>query len=176
MKERPGIVTMRGNPLTLVGNEVVVGREVPDFVVLNNSLEPVKFSSYRGKACIISSVPSLDTPVCDTETRRFNEEAAKMGPEIAILTISMDLPFAQKRWCAAAGIDKVETLSDHKDVSFGKAFGVLIKELRLLARAVFLVDPEGVLRYSQLVKEIGEEPDYAGVLNAVKELQAVRQE
>lgn len=171
MQERPGMVTMRGNPLTLVGNNVVVGEPAPDFVVLDNALQPVEFSSYRGKTCIISSVPSLDTPVCDTETRRFNEEAAKFGPEVVVLTISMDLPFAQKRWCAAAGIDRVETLSDYRDASFGTAFGVLIKELRLLARAVFIVDRDGVLKYSQLVKEIASEPDYDAVLNALKSIQ-----
>jgi len=161
---------MMGNPLTLVGNEVVVGKPVPDFTAIANDLKPVSFSSYRGKTCIISSVPSLDTPVCDTETRRFNEEAAKLGSEVAVITVSMDLPFAQKRWCAAAGIDKVETLSDHRDAAFGAAYGVLIKELRLLARAVFLVDRQGVLRYSQLVREITEEPDYDALLSAVKEL------
>jgi thiol peroxidase len=161
---------MKGQPLTLIGNEVVVGKAAPDFVAINNTLEPVGFSSYRGKTCIISSVPSLDTPVCDTETRRFNKEAANLGPRIAVLTISMDLPFAQKRWCAAAGIDKIETLSDHRDASFGNAYGVLIKELRLLARAVFIVDEKGVLRYTQLVNELTNEPDYAEVLHALKAL------
>ena len=170
MPERPGIITMKGNPLTLVGSEALVGDLAPDFVVLNNDLEPVHFSSYRGKTCIISSVPSLDTPVCDTETRRFNEEAASLGPEVAVLTISMDLAFAQKRWCAAAGIEKVETLSDHRDASFGMAYGMLIKELRLLARGVFIVDSKGILKYSQLVKEIASEPDYAAVFGALKAL------
>jgi thiol peroxidase len=170
MPERPGIVTMKGNPLTLVGNEAIIGEPSPDFTVVNNNLEPVRFSAYRGKTCIISSVPSLDTPVCDTETRRFNEEAASLGPNVAVITISMDLPFAQKRWCAAAGIDKVETLSDHRTASFGMAYGVLIKELRLLARAVFIVDRQGVLKYSQLVKEIASEPDYSAVFGALKTL------
>jgi len=170
MKERSGIITMRGNPLTLVGNEVRVGDAAPDFVVLDNSLSPVRFSSYRGKICILSSVPSLDTPVCDMETRRFNQEAAHLGGDVAVLTISMDLPFAQKRWCAAADVNKVQTLSDHRDASFGTAYGVLIKELRLLARAVFLVDRKGVLQYVQLVKEVSREPDYDEVLNALKGL------
>jgi thiol peroxidase len=170
MKERTGLITMRGNPLTLTGNEVKVGEIAPDFVVLDNNLSPVKFSSFRGKTCILSSVPSLDTPVCDMETRKFNEEAARLGSDVAILTISMDLPFAQKRWCAAAGVDKVQTFSDHRDASFGIAYGVLIKELRLLARAVFLVDRKGILQYVQLVKEVANEPDYAGVLNALKKL------
>jgi len=170
MKERIGIITMRGNPLTLVGEEVKVGDPAPDFVVLNNNLSPIKFSSYRGKTCIISSVPSLDTPVCDTETRRFNEEAGRLGSDVVILTISMDLPFAQKRWCAAAGVDKVQTLSDHRDASFGSAYGALIKELRLLARAVFLVDRGGTIRYIQWVKEVSKEPDYEEILGALKKL------
>jgi thiol peroxidase len=170
MKERAGIVTMKGNPLTLVGNEVKVGETAPDFVVLDNNLSPIKFSSFRGKICIVTSVPSLDTPVCDVETRRFNEEAGKLGDPVLILTISMDLPFAQKRWCAVSGITRVQTLSDHRDASFGTAYGVLIKELRLLARAVFLVDQKGVLQYSELVKELTREPDYKAALNAVKKL------
>ena len=168
MEEKKGIVTMRGNPLTLVGDEVKVGNPAPDFIVLDNNLSPVKFSSYRGKICIISSVPSLDTPVCDIETRKFNEEAGRLGEDVVILTISMDLPFAQKRWCAAAGVNRVQTLSDHRDASFGTSYGVLIKELRLLARAVFLADRKGILQYVQLVKEISKEPDYEEVLNALK--------
>ena len=168
MEEKKGIVTMRGNPLTLIGEEVKVGNPAPDFIVLDNNLSPVKFSSYRDKICIISSVPSLDTPVCDIETRKFNEEAGRLGEDVVILTISMDLPFAQKRWCAAAGVNRVQTLSDHRDASFGTSYGVLIKELRLLARAVFLVDRKGILQYVQLVKEISKEPDYEEVLNALK--------
>ena len=171
MKERTGLITMRGNPLTLIGNEVKVGEMAPDFAVLDNNLSPVKFLSFRGKPCIVSSVPSLDTPVCDMETRKFNEEAARLGSDVAILTISMDLPFAQKRWCAAAGVNKVQTLSDHRDASFGMAYGVLIKELRLLARAVFVVDRKGTIQNIQLVKEVTNEPDYAAVFNALKKLQ-----
>ena len=170
MIERAGIITMKGNPLTLVGKELKVGDIAPDFEVLDNDLAPVKFSSFRGKVCVISSVPSLDTPVCDMETRRFNEEAGKLGADIRILTISMDLPFAQKRWCGAAGVDKVITLSDHRDASFGMAYGALIKELRLLARIVFVVDGEGVIRNIQVVKEQTEEPDYDAVLEAVNAL------
>lgn len=170
MKERVGVITRRGNPLTLMGDELRVGDAAPEFVVLDNDLSPVTLSSCRGKVCIISSVPSLDTPVCDTETRRFNEEAGKLGDEVVILTVSMDLPFAQKRWCGLAGVDKVTTLSDHRDAAFGKAYGVLIKELRLLARAVFVVDREGRIQYIQLVKELTEEPDYEAVLDAVKKL------
>lgn len=170
MKERTGIVTMRGNPLTLIGNEPKVGEMASEFTALDNNLAPVQFSSFRGKICILSSVPSLDTPVCDLETRKFNEEASRLGPDVVILTISMDLPFAQKRWCAASGVDKVQTLSDHRDASFGTTYGVLIKELRLLARAVFLVDQKGMLQYTQIVKEVTSEPDYEAVLSALKKL------
>ena len=161
---------MRGNPLTLVGSELNIGDTAPDIEVLDNDLNPVKLSNYKGKVCIVSTVPSLDTPVCDMETRRFNQEAANLGDDIVILTISTDLPFAQKRWCGAAGVEKVVTLSDHRDAAFGNAYGVLIKELRLLARTVFVVDKEGVVRYVQLVKEIAEEPDYDAVIAAAREL------
>ena len=170
MKGRTGLVTIRGNPLTLTGTEARVGDPAPDFEALNNDLGPVKFSSFRGKVCLISSVPSLDTPVCDTETRRFNKDAAGLHQDVEILTISMDLPFAQKRWCGAEGVTKLQTLSDHRDASFGMAYGVLIKELRLLARAVFIVDSKGVLRYTQLVKEVTNEPDYAAVWDALKKV------
>jgi thiol peroxidase len=161
---------MRGNPLTLVGSEVNVGEKAPDFVALDNSLTPVNFSSFRGKICVLSSVPSLDTPVCDMETHKFNEEASRLGPDGVILTLSMDLPFAQKRWCGAAGVNNVRTLSDHRDASFGTSYGVLIKELRLLARAVFLVDRKGVVQYTQLVKEITKEPDYEAIWSALRRL------
>ena len=168
MVERSGEVTMKGNPLTLVGPALKTGDKAPDFVVLNNDLAPVSLSAYSGKVCILCSVPSLDTPVCDLETRRFNQEAGNLGQDVVVLTISMDLPFAQKRWCGAAGVDKVITLSDHRDASFGTAYGVLIKELRLLARSVFVVDKEGTIRYIQHVKELTQEPDYEAVLKAVK--------
>jgi thioredoxin-dependent peroxiredoxin len=170
MNERAGLVTMRGNPLTLIGNEVKVGDKAPNFTVLDTDLKPVEFSSYRGKVCIISSVPSLDTPVCDASTRRFNKEAASLAPDVAILTISMDLPFAQARWRGAAGIKVVQTLSDHRDASFGTAYGLLIKELRLLARAVFVVDREGKVEYVEIVNEIAELPDFDAALAAVKRL------
>jgi len=138
--------------------------------VTGNDMKPVRFSSFSGKACIISSVPSLDTPVCDMETRKFNKEAAGLGPDIVIFTISMDLPFAQKRWCGAAGVERVITLSDYKTADFGTAYGVLIKELRLLARAVFVADKKGVIRYIQIVKEVADEPDYSAALNALTKL------
>ncbi len=170
MEERIGIITMRGKPLTLVGQELKEGDPAPDFEVLDNGLLPVKLASFQGKVCVISSVPSLDTPVCDMETRRFNQEAGKFSADVQILAISMDLPFAQKRWCGAAGVDKVVTLSDHRNASFGTAYGVLIKDLRLLARAVFVLDREGIIQYIQIVKETTEEPDYESVLGAVNKL------
>jgi len=132
----------------------------------------VNLSAFQGKVVIISAVPSLDTPVCDLETRRFNAEAAKLGQEVVVLTISMDLPFAQKRWCGAAGVTHVTTLSDHKEAAFGLAYGVLIRELRLLTRAVFVVDRKGVVRYVELVREITHEPDYDAALKAVQECMA----
>jgi len=170
MGERKDIITMKGQTLTLLGKELKVGESAPDFEVLANDLTPVKLSSFLDKVCIISSVPSLDTPVCDTMTRRFNEEAGGLGNDVSVLTVSMDLPFAQKRWCGAAGAKNVQTLSDHRDASFGNAFGVLIKELRLLARAVFVVDKDGVVKHAQIVKELTNEPDYEAVLKAVKEI------
>lgn len=168
MKERTGLITFQGMPLTLVGEGLKPGDKAPDFSLLDNDLGAVSLSSFKGKVCLLVTVPSLDTPVCDVETRRFNEGASKLGPDIAVLAVSMDLPFAQKRWCGAAGIDQVRTLSDHRDASFGQAYGVLIKELRLLARAVFVVDPQGVIRYEQLVSEIASEPDYEAALSAAK--------
>jgi len=167
MTERAGLLTIHGNPLTLVGDEVKVGDPAPEVELLDNDLKPVKLSSYRGKVLVIASVPSLDTPVCDLETRRFNDEAANLGPDIEILTISMDLPFAQKRWCGAAGVKRLRTLSDHREAAFGQAYGVLIKELRLLARAVFIIDREGTAQYEQLVKEVTSEPNYEEVLQAL---------
>jgi thiol peroxidase len=169
MNERTGLITIFGNPLTLVGTAVKAGDKAPDFKLLDNDLKPVSLADYKGKKLILSAVPSLDTPTCDIETRRFNAEAAKL-PDINVLTISMDLPFAQKRWCGAAGIDKVVTLSDHRDASFGLAYGVLIKELRLLARSVFLVDSAGIVRYVQLVSETTHEPNYDAILEAASKL------
>ena len=167
MLERPEAVTMRGNPLTLLGPELTVGAPAPDFSLVTNDMELVSLSDYKDMALALVSVPSIDTPVCAVETRRFNAEAAKLDANVRILTISMDLPFAQKRWCGAMGIDKVVTLSDHREASFGLNYGVLIKELRLLARAVFVVDRAGILTYVELVREIADEPYYAGVLGAL---------
>ena len=168
MLERSGAVTMKGSPLTLVGEEVKVGSAAPDFRALGTDLAPVTLESFRGKVVVLATVPSLDTSVCDLETRRFNEEAARLGPDVRVLVVSMDLPFAQKRWCGAAGVKNVLTLSDHREAAVGRAYGVLIKELRLLGRAVFVVDRQGVLRYIQVVKELSSEPDYAAVLEAVR--------
>jgi thioredoxin-dependent peroxiredoxin len=162
---------MGGKPATLLGNEVKVGDGAPDFTAVGNDMKPVRLSQFKGKVVVLAAVPSLDTPTCNLETRRFNAEAANLGPDVVILTVSMDLPFAQKRWCGAAGVDRVITVSDHRDASFGAAYGVLIKDMRLLARAVFVVDRQGTIRYTQLVKDVGTEPDYAPVLQAVKELQ-----
>jgi len=170
MEERSGIITFQGNPLTLIGRECKVGDRAPDFEIIDNDMAPVTLSSFADKIRVISSVPSLDTPVCDMETRTFNEKAAGLNESVAILTISMDLPFAQKRWCGAAGVNHVITLSDHRDGAFGRAYGVLIKELRLLARAVFVIDREGVVQNAQLVKELTQEPDYDDVWRAVKGL------
>jgi thiol peroxidase len=170
MEDRKGVITMKGQPLTLLGKGLNVGEPGPDFEALTNDLSPIKLSSFRGKTCIISSVPSLDTSVCDTMTRRFNEKAGNLDEDVVVLTISMDLPFAQSRWCGAAGVENVQTLSDHRDASFGNAFGVLIKELRLLARAVFVVDQKGIVRYVQIVNELTNEPDYEAVLQAVKDI------
>jgi len=171
MNERPAAVMFGGKPATLLGRELKVGDAAPDFTAVGNDLKPVSLSQFKGKVVVIASVPSLDTPVCDLETRRFNAEASKLGDDVVILTVSMDLPFAQKRWCGAAGVDKVITVSDHRDASFGTAYGVLIENIRLLARAVFVVDRQGVIRYVQLVRDTGTQPDFAPVLDAVKGMQ-----
>jgi len=170
MKERTGLVTIKGNPVTLVGSELRLGDRAPDFTAVSTDMEEMSLSSFRGSVLVLSSVFSLDTEVCSVETRRFNTEASRLGPDVKVVTISMDLPFAQKRWCGAAGIDRVVTLSDHRLASFGEAYGVLIKGLRLLARAVFVVDKQGVVRHAQLVKEVSSEPDYEPVLACVKKL------
>jgi len=170
MKERKGLITMKGAPLILLGEQLNVGDPAPEFEALANDLSPVKLSSFKNKICVILSVPSLDTSVCDMMTRRFNELAANLGDDVVVLTVSMDLPFAQKRWCGSAGIKNVQTLSDHRNGSFGESFGVLIKELRLLARAIFIADKDRVIRYIQIVPEIAHEPDYEAALDAIKKL------
>lgn len=170
MGERSGVITMKGQPLTLMGEEVKVGAPAPDFEVTDNDLAPFRFSSLKGQVSLIASVPSLDTSVCDLETRHFNDEAANLNKDINLMTISMDLPFAQKRWCGAAGVERLKTYSDHRLASFGLAYGVLIKELRLLARAVFVVDKAGILQYAELVPELVNQPDYEAVLQVLKRL------
>jgi len=168
--ERKGIVTMKGNPIVLLGNAVKAGDKAPDFEVTAGDLSTVKFSSFAGKICVITTVPSLDTGICDIMTRRFNTEAISLGSDVVVLAISMDLPFAQKRWCGTAGAQNVQALSDHRTASFGQAYGVLIKDLRLLARAVFVVDSKGIIRYADIVPEIAQEPNYDAAIKAVKEL------
>lgn len=170
MTERAGAVTFKGQPLTLLGTPVKVGDAAPDSEVIDQNLQPVKLSSFKGKVCVICAVPSLDTPVCDLETRRFNQEVGKMGPDVNVLTISMDLPFAQKRWCGSAHVDQVKVFSDHREGNFGKAYGVLIKEWRLLGRAVFVVDKKGVIRAVHYLKEISEQPNYDQILQEVEQI------
>jgi thiol peroxidase len=170
MEERVGVVTIEGKPLTLLGPELKTGDQAPEAELVDKTLEAVNLSSYKGKVCIISTVPSLDTSVCDIMTRKFNEEAVALGEDVRVLAISMDLPFAQDRWCIAADVDHVEMLSDHRTASFGKAFGIHIKGLRLLARAVFVIDRQGIIRYIQIVDELTNEPDYEPALKAAKEL------
>lgn len=161
-------VTMKGAPLSLAGTLPRIGDAAPAFELLDNELSPVRSADFRGRVCVIAVVPSLDTPVCDLQTRRFNQEAAQLGEDVVILTVSMDLPFAQKRWCGAAGVERVTTLSDHRTGDFGRSYGVLIQDLRLLARAVFVVDREGKVQYVELVPELTQEPDYEAALAAVK--------
>ncbi|WP_077619078.1 thiol peroxidase [Bacillus sinesaloumensis] len=160
-------ITFKNNPVTLLGNEVKVGDKAPDFTVLANDLSQVSLADSKGSVRLISVVPSLDTGVCDAQTRRFNEEAAGLG-NVSILTVSVDLPFAQKRWCGANGIENVQTLSDHRDLSFGEAYGVAIKELRLLARAVFVVDSNDTVTYVEYVSEATDHPNYEAAIEAVK--------
>ncbi len=169
-KERTGLVTFKGNPVTLLGPELKVGDKAPDFQVTDNTMKTATLESFKGKIKILTSVPSLDTPVCNMETRRFNEEAGKLPDRVVVLTISMDLPFAQSRFCTVAGIEKVQTFSDYQSRSFGLAYGVLIKEMKLMTRAVFIVDDQDIVRYVELVPEITKEPDYERVLSAVQAL------
>jgi len=167
-EERKGAVTMRGNPLTLVGPEIKVGQKAPAFTVVGKTLQPATLDQFKGKVKIVTTVPSLDTPVCDAETRRFNEEASKLPGDVEILSISMDLPFAQTRWCGAAGVEKVTALSDYQTADFGQKYGTLIKELHLLARAVFVIDKNDNVSYVEYVKEVANQPDYEGALAAAR--------
>jgi thiol peroxidase len=158
---------MKGNPLTLMGPELQAGDHAPDFNVVDGSLSPVNLEKTGHNVRIISVVPSLDTPVCDLQTKRFNEEAAKL-PGVDILTVSMDLPFAQKRWCGAFGVDRIKMLSDHRTGSFGEAYGTLIKDLRIESRAIFVLDGENLIRYVEYVKEVADHPNYDAALTAAK--------
>src|SRR5271165_2149649 len=171
--ERKNATTLKGNPFTLIGAEVKVGQKAPEFTALAGDLSPVTLASSKGKTRLIISVPSLDTPVCDAETRRFNEEATKLSG-VETLVISVDLPFAQGRFCQTAGIKNLKTLSDHRDVSFGKAYGTLIKELRLLSRAIFVVGPDDKVQYVEYVPEVAQHPNYEKALEALKQPQAAR--
>ncbi len=169
-QERTDAATFKGSPLTLIGPRLQAGEAAPDFTVSKNLLEQASLKDFAGKVKLISVVPSLDTGVCDAQTRRFNEEAAALGEQVVILTISMDLPFAQARWCGAAGVENVITLSDHKDASFGQAYGVLIKEFRLDMRAIFVIDQEDKITYVEYLNEMTEHPDYDKAIEAVKQL------
>lgn len=168
MNERTGELTFKGGPLTLLGNKLSTGDTAPDFKLIANDLSPVTLADSAGKVRIISVVPSLDTGVCDQQTRRFNEEAGKLGDNIVILTVSADLPFAQARWCGAAGVDKVQTLSDHYDMNFADSYGAHIKELRLDTRAIFVVDSNNKIVHAQYAPEVTDLPDFDSALAAAQ--------
>ncbi|MBE3554074.1 MAG: thiol peroxidase [Thermicanus sp.] len=170
--ERTNVATFKGNPITLVGSEVKVGQKAPDFHLRKSAFsdERTTLSDFAGKVKLISVVPSLDTPVCDAQTRRFNEEAANLGESVAILTVSCDLPMAQARWCGAAGVDQVTVLSDYYDHSFGEAYGVYIKEFGLDHRSIFVLDQENIVRYVEIVPDVTSHPDYEKAIAAVKEV------
>lgn len=170
VQERTGVATFKGNPITLMGPELKVGDQAPDFNLSKNLLEQSTLSDYAGKVKLISVVPSLDTGVCDAQTRRFNEAASELGDDVIVLTISADLPFAQARWCGAAGVDRVITLSDYRDNSFGKAYGVLIKEFVIDMRSIFVIDQNDVIQYVEYLPEMAEHPDYDKAVEAVKNL------
>lgn len=168
--ERNGIVKAHGNPVTLVGQGLKVGDKGPDFIVLDMDLKEISLKDFSGKIKLISVTPSLDTPVCDLQLRRFNQEASKLSDEVIVINISMDLPFAISRFCTTAGIDKARAFSDHRDASFGNSYGVLIKELRLLSRSIFIIDKDNVIRYMEIVPEITNHPDYDKALKEVVKL------
>jgi len=165
--ERPGATTLKGNPKTLIGPELKAGDPAPDFKVVDGTLSEVTLKDTGNNVRIISVVPSLDTPVCDAQTKKFNEAAAEL-PGVDILTVSMDLPFAQKRWCGAFGVDKVKMLSDHKDGSFGSNYGTLIKELRIESRAIFVLDKNNTIKHAEYVKEVADFPNYEAALTAAR--------
>jgi thiol peroxidase len=166
--ERANAITVKGNGVTLIGPELKAGDKAPDFTVVDKGLQEKRLSDFTGKVKILSVTPSLDTPVCDAQARRFNDEASKLGDDVAVINISMDLPFAIGRFCTTAGIEKVETLSDHRDASFGAAYGVLIKELRLHARAIFVVDAADKITYVEIVPEMTDNPNFGAALEAAR--------
>ena len=163
-------ITLNGNKFSLAGEELKVGAAAPGFTLSANDLSDVSLKDFKGRVVVLTTVPSLDTPTCSIETARFNQEAGKLGDRVKILTVSRDLPFAQSRWCAAQGVKNLQTLSDYKNTSFSKDYGVFIEGLCLLARAVFIIDAQGVIRYIQFVEEVSNEPDYGAVLKEIKEL------
>jgi thioredoxin-dependent peroxiredoxin len=165
--DRAGATTLMGKPMTLVGPELKVGDKAPEFTALDNGLKAVTLTDTGHKTRIFSVVPSLDTPVCDAQTKRFNEEAGEL-PDVDVYTVSMDLPFAQKRFCNSFALDRVKMLSDHKDASFGSSYGTLIKELRILSRAIFVVGPDDKLKYVEYVPEVSQHPNYEAALAAVR--------
>lgn len=169
VQERAGATTLKGNPLTLIGPELKAGDKAPEFEMVDNGLQTTRLADTGNTVRIFSVVPSLDTPVCDMQTKRFNEEAGKL-PNVTIYTVSMDLPFAQKRWCGAFGVDNVKMLSDHKSGSFGENYGTLIKELRIESRAIFVVDKQGNVQHAEYVKEVADHPDYDAALQKAREL------
>jgi thioredoxin-dependent peroxiredoxin len=168
--ERNGVVTAGGKPVTLVGPEIKVGDTAPNFTGVDTLMREVSLSAFKDRVVVISSVLSLDTSVCDRETKRFNRIATELGPEVQVLTVSMDLPFAQKRWCGAAEVDRLLTLSDHRTADFGLKYGLLIREMRLLARAVYVIDQEGVVRYREVTPDTGREPNYPAAIDAIRDL------
>jgi len=170
--ERAGATTLKGNPLTLIGPELKAGDDAPEFHVVDNNLKPVSLKDTGSQVRIISVIPSLDTPVCDAQTKRFNEEAGKLS-NVSIITVSMDLPFAQKRWCGAFGVDNVKMLSDHVDGSFGSHYGTLIKELRIESRAIFVLGPDNKIRHAEYVREVADHPDYEAALSAARAASAM---
>ena len=169
MEKRTGVITFAGGPLTLVGPEVKVGQQAPDFTLLDNELNVKTLADFDGKVKVISVVPSLDTGVCDAQTRWFNQDVSKLSDDVVVLTVSMDLPFAQARWCGAAGVNNVITLSDHKDASFGQNYGFLIEELRLLSRGVVVINKDNKVTYVEYVPEVTNPVNFDAVLAAVKE-------
>jgi thiol peroxidase len=170
MQERTGELTFKGSPLTVLGKQLNVGDKAPDFNLLANDLSPVTLSTDAGTVRVLSVVPSLDTPVCDKQTRQFNEAIDSLGGKVKCYTVSADLPFAQKRWCGSSGCNSVVTLSDHRDMSFGDSYGTHIKELRLEQRSVFVVDGDGIIQYVEYVPEVAQEPSYDAPLSKAREL------